>query len=310
MKKIFFMFIFFCLLQAKWQDYGFNYKYEVGIMTGGIKGTYIKFGNDIMTLMDKTNSKVLVRPIVSKGSQINLIALKESPGVDLAIVQADVMQAYKESGIISRILNEIRYITFLYNEEVHIITLKNAPYRFVTDLVGKNVCIGSKGSGTELTSNNIFTILDLNVNKLNCSTRDSFNKLLNHQVEAIILVGGKPLGSIIPYLDKIKFLSFKDNSIDILSSTYLPAKFTSNDYRGILDTKTIAVPSILVAYNWTYGPRYKSLKQFVSYFMNNLETLKEIGLQQNNKKWKQINFMKRVPGWKRHKSVREAWLEN
>lgn len=313
-KYIFFIFfINFIFAFGHWQQYGFNYKYDIGIMTGGIGGTYIKFGNDCIKLMDKTKSQILVRPIISKGSQINLIALKESPGVDLAIVQADVMQAYKDSGKISSILNELRYISFLYNEEVHIVTLKNSNLKYIKDLENKKVAIGPSGSGTELTANNIFAILELNVNKINLSYDEAFRKLLNHQIDAIILVGGKSLSRLNPYLNKIKFLNFKQSSLNMLSGVYFKAKLTHEDYSNINEEiNTIAVPSILVAYNWTPQnniQRYKGLKKFVEVLFNNLDIFRQIGLSYGNKKWQQINPLKKVPGgWKRHKVVVEYML--
>ena len=309
MKKIVMgLLILFCnLLYAKWIDYGFDYEYEVGIMTGGLGGTYIKFGNDSMKLMDRVHAKLLVRPIISKGSQINIIALKESPGVDLAIVQSDVMKAYKESGKISKILNELRFITFLYNEEVHIVALKNSNSNFVKDLNNKKVVIGPSGSGTELTSRNIFTILELNVKQINSSYDDAFKKLLNHQVDAIVLVGGKPLSRLKPYLNKIKFLNFSDSSINLLASVYPSALLTHSDYSNINSSiKTIAVPSILVAYNWTpqnNAYRYNGLKRFVEMFFSHLDEFRNIGLSYGNKKWMQINPLKNVQGWKRHRVV-------
>jgi TRAP transporter TAXI family solute receptor len=291
----------------KWQKYGFNYNYDIGIMTGGIGGTYIKFGIDCMKLMDLKNSNILIRPIISKGSQINMIALRESPGVDLAIIQSDVMEAYKNSGKISNMLKELRYISFLYNEEVHIISLKNSSFKYVKDLSNKKVIIGPKGSGTELTSNNIFSILELNIKKLNSSYDDAFKKLLNHQIDAIVLVGGKPLSKLKPYLNKIKFLRFTKTSLNLLSKVYIKAELSNDDYSNIdQPIKTIGVPSILVAYNWTQGnniKRYNGLKKFVNVFFENLDTFKQIGLDENNKKWQQINPLKKVPGWKRHKVV-------
>jgi TRAP transporter TAXI family solute receptor len=302
--------ILFCnFLFAKWIDYGFKYEHEVGIMTGGLGGTYIKFGNDAMKLMDQINAKLLVRPILSKGSQINIIALKESPGVDLAIVQSDVMKAYKESGRISKILDELRYITFLYNEEVHFVALKSSSLTYVKDLNNKKVAIGPSGSGTELTSKNIFAILELDVKQINMPYKESFRKLLNGQLDAIILVGGKPLSRLKPYLNKIKFLKFKEETLSLLSTVYVEAKLSNSDYSNITESiNTIAVPSILVAYNWTPGNnlyRYNGLKRFVKMLFDNLDTFKEIGLSYGNKKWLQINPLKRVPGWKRHKVVIE-----
>jgi len=308
MRKLLLLLFLVSALLAKWQDYGFSYKYEIGIMTGGLGGTYIKFGNDMKKLMEKKKTDILVRPMISKGSQINIIALKESPGVDLAIVQSDVMKAYKESGRISSILDELRFITFLYNEEVHIVTLRNSNLNYVKDLVGKNVVIGPSGSGTELTSRNIFSILGINVNQINSSYDDAFKKLLNHHsVDAIILVGGKPLSRLKPYLNKIKFLGFSNKSLNLLSSVYLKTKLKSDDYSNITTPiNTIAVPSILVSYNWTPNNsihRYRGLKKFVTIFFNNLEEFKEIGHSYGNKKWDQIDLLKRVPGWKRHRVV-------
>ena len=109
------------------------------------------------------------------------------------------------------------------------------------------------------------------------------------------------------YYFKIKFLNFTKNSLNLLSNVYIISKLTSEDYSNINHSiSTIAVPSILVAYNWTPRnniERYNGLKLFVNTLFNNLDTFKSIGLSYGNNKWQQINPLKRVPGWKRHKVV-------
>src|SRR5438093_4570251 len=61
----------------------------MGLITGGEKGTYYQFGLDLQKLVKPSGTNLAVYP--SKGSIENIHAVYQRPGVQMGIVQSDVL---------------------------------------------------------------------------------------------------------------------------------------------------------------------------------------------------------------------------
>src|SRR5438477_12576967 len=61
----------------------------MGLITGGDKGTYYQFGLDLQKLVKPQGINLTVHP--SKGSVENIFAVYQRPGVQMGIVQSDVL---------------------------------------------------------------------------------------------------------------------------------------------------------------------------------------------------------------------------
>ena len=62
---------------------------DLGVITGSEKGTYYQFGLNFQTLGKANGINVNVLP--SKGSIENIFAVYQKPGVQIGIVQSDVL---------------------------------------------------------------------------------------------------------------------------------------------------------------------------------------------------------------------------
>ena len=124
----------------------------VGVISGGADGTYIRIAADLANVLDGDELRVL--PIIGRGSLQNLRDVMFLRGVDIGIVQMDAREQLKAENLQSDAVRKLRFITRLYNEEVHILTSRD-----ITDirqLAGKKVNIDKSGSGTNLTARLIF----------------------------------------------------------------------------------------------------------------------------------------------------------
>jgi len=65
----------------------------VGVITGGVNGTYIRIAADMATVLDTDNLRILA--MIGKGSVQNINDLLYLKGVDMAIVQSDVLEYLK-----------------------------------------------------------------------------------------------------------------------------------------------------------------------------------------------------------------------
>jgi hypothetical protein len=91
---------------------------------------------------------------------------------------------------------------------------------------------------------------------------------------------------------------------------YLPASLTAADYPGLIkpgeQIQTIAVPTILAAYNWRKNSdRYDRLARFIDHLFGRIERLQEPGF---HPKWKDVNVNATVPGLERASAAQE-WLD-
>src|SRR3954454_19577467 len=63
----------------------------LGIISGGLAGTYIRIAADIASVIDGPTQRLRVLPIVGKGSLQNISDILNVRDVDVAIVQSDVL---------------------------------------------------------------------------------------------------------------------------------------------------------------------------------------------------------------------------
>src|SRR5215510_3480810 len=125
---------------------------KMGIVTGSDKGTYYQFGLDLQKLVGQ-QSDINLTVNTSKGSIENVYAVYQRPGVQLGIVQSDVLafiSRLETDPTLNRIARKTRMVFPLYNEEVHI--LGRQGIADLDELTGKRVAIGREGSGTYLTA--------------------------------------------------------------------------------------------------------------------------------------------------------------
>ena len=133
---------------------------KMGIVTGGEKGTYYQFGLDLQKLVKQADISLDVSP--SKGSIENVYAVYQRPGVQLGIVQSDVLafiSRLESDPTLNKIAKKTRMVFPLYNEEVHVLGKRGI--NDFDDLAGKRVAIGREGSGTYLTARVFFQVSDI-----------------------------------------------------------------------------------------------------------------------------------------------------
>ena len=279
----------------------------VSIITGSVNGTYIRIASELATVLDTDGLRILA--IIGKGSVQNISDLLYLKGIDLAIVQSDVLEYLKRHGTYKNIEDSVYYIAKLYNEEFHL--LANSEIKNLSDLSGRKVNFDTKGSGTFLTASIVFDTLNVSVEPTYYDQATALEKLENHEIDALVYVAGKPA----QLFDKLT----TDNSLHFvpidhtstLLATYLPTQLNSQDYPHLIEpnqtVKTIAVGAVLAVYNWkSTSPRYQKTANFVNHFFENFN---EFQLPTRHPKWREVSLSAVIPGWTRFKPAQE-WLEH
>ena len=278
----------------------------VGIIAGGVNGTYIRIAADMATVLDAEDLRILA--IVGKGSVQNINDLLYLKGIDMAIVQSDVLEYLKRQGTYKNIDKRIDYITKLYNEEFHL--LANSEIETVQDLVGRKVNFDVKGSGTSITASIIFDTLKISVEPTYYDQAAALEKLKSGEIDALAYVAGKPAQLFEPLTgaDKLHFVSVDYTSV--LLETYLPTYLKNQDYPRLIDPdknlKTVAVGAVLAVYHWDRSNiRYQRIANFVRHFFENFS---EFQRPSRHLKWREVNLSAVIPGWVRFPPAQE-WLQ-
>jgi hypothetical protein len=135
-------------------------------------------------------------------------------------------------------------------------------------------------------------------------------KLKAGQIDAVIVVGGKPYKSVSNFVNDGRFHLVRVDYDKPLQNDYLPATLTAKDYPNLIaegeKVDTIAVPAVLAAYNWApNSERYRKLAQFVDAFFAKFPTFQHPPF---HPKWKEVSLAAPLAGWNRLPSAQQ-WLD-
>lgn len=277
----------------------------VGIVSGGADGTYIRIAADLANVLDGENLRVL--PMIGRGSLQNLRDIMFLRGVDIGIVQMDAREQLKAENLQTDAVRRLRFITRLYNEEVHIIA--NREIADIRQLEGKKVNIDKVGSGTNLTARLIFEKLGVKPELTTYDQGSSYERLRSGEIQAAVYVAGRPVRAIAEFQSEGRFHLLPIPFEGEIAESYFPARFSNTDYPRLVDqdkpVETLAVGSLLAVFNWPENSdRYSRVSRFVDAFFSRFDEFLQPG---RHPKWKEVNLAADVPGWERVKPAQE-WL--
>ena len=177
----------------------------------------------------------------------------------LGFVQSDVAY-YAANGIrfeqyIDAPVTSFTALAALYNETVQLVTC-DPDIKSMEDLRGKNVSIGSAGSGVYFNAMDFLAAYDMTVEDINpqyLSFGDSADALKDGKIDAAFVVAGAPTTAVVDLcatkgvylvsLDEAHVAKLKE-----LNGAYTECTIPAGTYDGIdTDTVTVAVKAIIIA---------------------------------------------------------------
>lgn len=278
----------------------------VTILSGNPNGTYLFFAYDMSAVLDDGN-KLRVLPVIGKGAAQNTKDLLYLRGADMGITQSDILSHYSRTGEVGgNIANRLRFITRLYNEEMHLLVTPSIDS--IEDLRGKKVNFSDAGSGTQISNRLIFDALKIKIEEVNMGQADAVEALKRGEIAATVLFGGKPAASFA----KIEASPGQYKLIGVpyappLHNAYLPATLTHADYPGLIaegqSVDTIAVGAVLAVFNWApNSERYRRVAKFTKALFDNFDKFLD---KPRHPKWKEVNLAAELPGWQRFGAAQE-----
>jgi len=234
------------------------------IGTGGTAYTYYPVGGMIANAISKPPGSrecgkggscgvdgLIASAVSSRGSVDNVNAILSGLR-NSGFAQSDVAYwAYTGTGTMEgkEPAKDLRTIAALFEEHIHLVTLKNSKINSVKDLKGKRVSLDEPGSGTYVDA-----LLILEANGL--SEKDvkaealkgnaATDALRNKKVDAIFVVAGYPTGAIVELASSvpIKLVPIDGAGAKKLTDKYgffSQSDIPSGTYENVKTTSTVAV---------------------------------------------------------------------
>ena len=230
---------------------------ELTFTTGGTSGTYYAYGNVLAQYLT-TNTDVAVTAIAGNGSAAN-IDLLDLGDAQLGFVQNDVAN-YAYNGIRFAQYEGMPVDTFtalaaLYAETVQVVTC-NPEIKTVADLKGKNVSIGSAGSGVYFNALDFlagYGMTEADIVPQYLSFGDSAEALKDGKIDAAFVVAGAPTPAVTDLCTTkgAYLVSLDDEAIakmQAINPSYAKAIIPAGTYEGIdEDIATVAIKATIIA---------------------------------------------------------------
>jgi uncharacterized protein len=273
------------------------------IVTGSERGTYIQIGHDLSRWVAQP-AGIGLKVMPSNGSTDNIRRLRSEPGVGLALVQSDVYQAFLDEAAAGntdalRLINPLRVVLPLYDEEVYFIVRADSPMNFMHEVRDKRINVGPIGSGTALSATTIYRAMfgspmpEKGMSFL--GNEEALLKLAtDRSIDVVVVVAGQPaklFSEMKPEARQyIKLLRLDDRAPEsvLALQTYFPAAIKAASYPSWLreDVPTLTTKALLVTYDYKPGATQQSLTKFARSLCRNINTLKTEG----HAKWQEVSF--------------------
>ena len=273
---------------------------DLGLVTGAAEGTSYQFGLDLKRLVKPAGIELAVHS--SRGSVDNLAALSERRNVQLAIVQADVLEFIaggEASPVLAPIARRLRVVFPLYDEVVYVVA--RGGIADFEGLAGKRVAIGAEGSGTYVTARRLFKLADVKPRELvTIDAAQALSPLKTGQIDAMVYVAPSPLRLLAEQIrpeDGLTLLPVTSKSVlEWYNAVELPARGYAWQTAPVA---TVTVKAVLVALE-AEGARCEAIGRFAQAVAAGLPWLRKHG----HPRWQRVDLGQPIEGWAQSECVR------
>jgi uncharacterized protein len=252
--------------RAQDKDGGIRY-FRIG--TGATGGTYYPIGTTLANAISNPPGSrpcdrggacgvpgLIATAQTTQGSVQNLEELMAGR-FDAALTQADIAYwAYRGEAIYQsrKPFESLRLIATLYPETVHLVVRRDAGISVAGDLAGKRVSLGEAGSGTLVHARIVLEAHGLAPEDLDAvylRIGESADALGQGKLDAFFFTGGVPVAAVAALAGstEIALVPIAGAPVEPLRRRYpyfSTARISGADYKGVVDTPTLAVSTLWV----------------------------------------------------------------
>ncbi len=217
---------------------------EEGMITlgsGPPAGTYHEFGLALAHVAEQRGNALFSAE--SAGSVENASRLQAGL-IDFGLVQSDVLQLLYEGATEQYSLpsRDLRAVASLWPEAVHLVTLERTGIRETSDLLGRTVAIGQRGSGSRINAVIIGIAARLQAEQLpvvrEIPLADAIRQLESGSLDALFLTAAVPsaaLQALAARRDDVRFVDLPMSLVGSLDNgfyAYYPLTIEARSYPG------------------------------------------------------------------------------
>ena len=279
----------------------------IELETDAIPGASGPMAVEMAALFDDGTTRRAL-PIIGLTSGQNVRDVTGLRGIDMAIVQTDVIDRARADKSHPDPASGFTYIAPLWNEEFHLLARSNI--QAVTDLANRRIEIGSVDAASNATASRLFGLMKLPFTAVTDSLEIALGKLAHGDVDAVAIVAAKPalVPEAISQQNGFHLLSIPPEKAII--DAYKPAVLDAGDYPSLISktdpVQTIAVGTVLIAANLApNSERYKSLEAFSAALFDDYDALRAPG---HEPKWRDVDLQGEVPGLTRFPAA-QSWID-
>ncbi|WP_371095902.1 TAXI family TRAP transporter solute-binding subunit [Streptomyces sanglieri] len=226
--------------------------------TGVRSGVYQRYGERLKGDLARDLPEVSIRLQTSEGSQQN-IARVATGKADFTIATTDALATYLRSGKPGA--DRLRGCVRLYDDYIQLVVPRDSEVRKVSDLRGKRVGVGQRGSGVRLVADRLLTAAGLDPEKdvtpVSAGIDTMPKQLENDRLDAFFWSGGLPTSAVQELSDRfairlvpleaalVKELQAAGGSAHYYRSAMMPADAYHNAQQDQA-VPTVAVSNVLV----------------------------------------------------------------
>jgi TRAP transporter TAXI family solute receptor len=213
---------------------------NITLSSGITGGYYDHLGQQIVDIF-RDDIGLTVEHHRSQGSQQNLQRLLNRE-VDFAIVQLDVASDAMRKG-------RVHAVAILATEHIHVIAHTNSSIRSFSDLEGKRIAVGARGSDIRHSATKLIESTKLKIQEDDSDLNEAFRKLKQGQVDAMIFVdsigASKELQQHFVDNPNLRLIPIQSSLINYLTiqepGSYQPATISAGTYnaRPIVPPETV-----------------------------------------------------------------------
>lgn len=291
----------------------------VSITASGRTTAYSQFAEDIRNVIESLpGNNMRIVPIMGRSAGQNLLDIMYLRGVDMGIVDQDIIQYFKRQDPVfyNDLEKRINFVTKLFNAEFHLVAKKDI--KNLEDLRGKQVSCLMQMSTASLLCENIFRLLKIDVKVINEDVDLAMLRLKKGEIAAAARAGSIPVPGFngITPADNLHFVPIDEDSLpssdfNPIRAAYLPSRLRSEDYPTMIppgeSVPTVATSTLLAVYAWpSDGRQYQEISQFIELFFANVDKFRSAP---RHPKWRDVNLAADVPGWRRFPAA-QSWLDS
>ena len=254
--------------------------------TASATGNYYNFGSALTAVVNNVTGANLT--VTATGGSTENARLLGDGENEFAMIQSDVY-SYARTGI--ELFNgdpitNIQAITACYPEMVQIVVRKDSGISTVSDMKGKNVCVGAVGSGYEVAARQILGVYGMTYDDINETFADQAtakNGVQDGTFDAMFLCSGYPNANVmeLSLSKKINVLSIDPEHLEMLLKQYpFYSAFTTetDEYNLGNPITSVAVKCMLICVDTFSEDTIYALTKAI---YENLGSIKEINAKAN-----------------------------